>query len=107
MIKTTTIENNMIKKTANLLFISIAVSLLMYMFFVVVAIASTTHRESVVIETQALYSHISEIEEEYMALEKNITLAYALSLGFQEPNSVLFAARKTFAINTLNILNER
>jgi hypothetical protein len=99
MIKTTTFTNTTERKIFVILFSSIIFSLFLYVFFIGVMSVSAAQMGGLEKEIRTAGSNISELEEEYVALTSDVTLSYAYSLGFKEPQKVAFATRKTFAIN--------
>ncbi len=99
MIKTTTFNNTPERKIFIILSMSIVFSMFLYVFFIGVMSVSAGEMNGVSKEIRETGAGVSEMEEEYMSLANNITLSYAYSLGFKDPQVITFATRKTFAIN--------
>ncbi len=91
--------NNIEKNTFTILIITIFLSVFLYVYFISTSVVSVVQRKSIEIETQVLSSSVGELESEYISLSKNITLSYARSLGFIEPEDVSFAYTRLFAVN--------
>lgn len=99
MIKTTTITNTAERKIFIALFISVVFSMFSYIYFIGIMSVSAAGMSEIGKEIREKSTSLSGMEEEYMTLTKDITLSYAYSLGFKESKGVIYAARKTFAIN--------
>jgi len=91
--------NNIEKNIFTLLVVGIFLSIFLYVYFISTSVVNVVQRKSIEIETQMLSSNVGELESEYISLSKNITLSYASSLGFVEPENVSFAYTKSFAVN--------
>lgn len=81
-----------------MLSVAIIASLLIHVYFISRAVVNVVQRESIEIESNILSSYVGDLEEEYLALSKDVTRSFAYSLGFEEPSSLSYATRKTFAI---------
>lgn len=100
--KTTTFHNTVERKTFTILCAGVVLSILSYVFFIGVMSVSAAQMDRLEGEMQNLDSVVSGLEAEYLALGKDVTLSYAHSLGFEDPEDVAFATRKTFAVNLIN-----
>lgn len=66
----------------------VALSLFLYGFFLLEAVAHTASRAQAQGKIQKLTSSLSVLEQEYLSKTANVTLDRALSLGFVSPQSV-------------------
>lgn len=85
-----------------ILLAGIFLSIALYIYFVGVMSVSAVTMNTLGRDARLATSHVSELEAEYLALDKNITLPYAYAAGFHDARSVAFATRKAFAINLGN-----
>lgn len=98
MIKTTTYNQINEKKTISRMLMGIMLALFLYIFFIGVISISAAQMEEAKSQIRTLGSEVSELELEYVSLGRGITLSYAHSIGFDEPEDILFVTEKTFAV---------
>jgi outer membrane murein-binding lipoprotein Lpp len=100
--KTATIQSN--KKIFLILVFSIAISILLYMYFINRAVMNIVEREKLSSEINSLQAHVAELESNYAALKSTVTLSTAYSLGFREVSAVQFIERRPLSSVSLNTL---
>ncbi len=94
------ISNNIDKNIFTTLVVGIFLCIFLYVYFVSTSVVNIVQRKNIEVETQILGSNLSNLENEYISLNKNITLSYARSLGFVEPTHLLFiSSGPSFAMN--------
>jgi len=99
MIEKITFQNIAERKIFAILFTGVIFCLSLYIFFIGVMSVSATQMGVLESDVRILSSYIGELESEYLALGKDVTLSYAYSLGFEEPKEIAFVTSKTFAVN--------
>lgn len=65
----------------------------LYIYFVNVTILHTAHRQHIEEEITDTKSQISQLELDFIETNRMITKEYAINLGFEETNSVVFITR--------------
>lgn len=65
----------------------------LYVYFVAGTVANILSRKSTELEIKQTASHISDLEETYLAKNQSIDIAFAKDHGFSETNNVLFVTR--------------
>ena len=70
---------------------------LLYVYFMSASVVHIVSRQHVEKRITDLSSRISELEQSYMSLSKEITRSYARDLGFDEPAAVSYTSRDAFA----------
>ena len=80
------------KKVFILMSASVLVLAFLYVYFINVAIHKTALREDVRIETMDLQSKTSNLEQEYLVLQKEVTKDFALRNGFVDVEETVFVS---------------
>jgi len=70
---------------------AIAFSFVLYIYFVMSMAVFAATQQDISREVTAFQSEIGILESEYLSLNKNIDLTFALELGYSEPEEVTFA----------------
>ena len=70
---------------------------LLYAYFLNATIVHIVERKAIEKDITTITTHISELEFSYMTMSTDITLSYALEMGFIEPKQTVFASRDTYA----------
>jgi len=85
-----------IERNTKILFIVLSALVLLlaflYVYFINFAIHKTALREDVRIETMDLQSKTSNLEKEYLALQREITKDFALRNGFVDVEETVFVS---------------
>ena len=66
-----------------------ALSIFLYGTFLLMAVAHTAARTDIQQKMSAITSHVSQLETQYLAASKSLTLERAVALGFVVPKEVV------------------
>lgn len=93
--------NNLSQKIFWALSILIILFASMYMYFVSSSIVNVVLRKEIETEIVKIHSQVGELESQYLALENNITMDRALSMGFVKLSDKKFITRtnRSLSIN--------
>ncbi len=72
---------------------AIIISFIFYIYFVMSMAVFALAQQDIARDTTTFQSEIGTLESEYLMLTKNIDLAFATKLGYQEPKIVSFARK--------------
>jgi hypothetical protein len=73
-----------------------------YGFFVKQTVSSVVERKNIETEIKTISSNIGELELQYISRKNNLSLDYAISVGFNETNKINYIS-KTTENNTLTL----